>query len=83
MVERVKAANAACVDGSRLGTHFWMQLRSTYTINDSGSGALQVKCLDELVSPALLKALEAAGTANVGARSRGKAHHIFPYPTCL
>ena len=83
MIERVKAANAACSDGTRLGAHFWMQLRSQYTINDSGMGALQVKCLDELVPPTLRKALEAAGTANVGARSPREAHHIFPDPTCL
>ena len=80
MIERIKAAKKSG-DHQKLGSHFWMQLRSLYTINDTSMGALQVKDMQELVPPELLKALESAGTANVGARSPGKAQHSFPYPT--
>jgi hypothetical protein len=84
MIERVKEAKkAAKTDNSRLGAHFWMQLRSLYTISDSGAGSLQVLDKDELVPPELIKALEQAGTANVGARSSWEAQHSTPYPTCV
>ena len=80
MIERIKAAKKPG-DNQKLGSHFWMQLRSLYTTNDTSIGALRVKDMQELVPLELLMALESAGTANVGARSPGKAQHSFPYPT--
>jgi len=68
MIERVIAAKKAAVH-NRLGAHFWMQLRSTYTITDSNLGALAAKSNGQLVPPELIKALGSASTANVGARA--------------
>lgn len=79
MLERVKAAkkDAKC---NRLGAHFWMEMRNMYTITDLSLGALGVKDKDELVPPELIKALEQASTANVGARTQGKPTRVSPVP---
>ena len=72
MLERVKAAKRKAKQAkSRLGAHFWMELRSLYTVVDSSLGALQVIDKDELVPEELVKALEHASTANVGSRILG------------
>lgn len=81
MLERVKAAKKAS-KSARLGTHFWMELRSMYTITDMSLGALQVKDKDELVPPELIKALEQASTANVGTRTPRDTHKSFTFTTC-
>ena len=52
--------------GARLGAAYWRDLKSLYAEAGSGPGELKVKNSDEIVSDALLSALQAAVNTTLG-----------------
>ena len=72
--ERVVAQKRLCkAQHSRLGSTFWTELRSKYSVEDEGAdvAALKVEDKTQEVSAELLSALRTAQTPNSTTRSRG------------